>query len=189
MANADSPIGLRPIRMLGGGVYNGSGSLYHVAVGDANVIAPGDPVTITGEADTTGIPTVTRTTAGDTERITGVMIGITNGEGTVLQTSTLNTVTLTSQYILVEDNTQVVYEVQAAGTIAAGDIGATANLLIPAPTSDGKSGAEVGTVAGASTSQVQILRLVRRVDNALGLNANLEVIINLPTTANDTAGV
>ena len=189
MANADSPIGLRAIRMLGGMVYNGSGSLYHVAVTDADVIAPGDPVIITGEADTDGIPTVTRASAGHANRITGVMNSITNGEGTVLQTSPLNTVTLTSQYILVHDNPQIVYEAQASTTIVSGDIGATANLLIPASTTDGKSGAEVGAIAGASTSQVQILRLVRRVDNALGANANLEVIINLPTTANDTAGV
>lgn len=189
MANADSPIGLRPIRHMSGAPYNGGGSLYHVAVGDAAVIAPGDPVTVTGTADTTGIPTVTRSTAGATNRITGVMISITNGEGTVLQDSPLNTVTLTSQYILVEDNPNVVYEVQASTTIVAGDISETANLLIPASTSDGKSGAEVGAIAGLATSQVRILRLVRRVNNELGLNANLEVVINLPTTANDTVGV
>lgn len=189
MANADSPIGLRPIRHLSGAPYNGGGSLYSVAAADANVIAPGDPVIVTGTSDANGIPEVTRATAGATNRITGVMIGITNGEGTVLQNSTLSTAASTLQYILVEDNPNVVYECQASGTIAATDLSNTANLLIPASTVDGKSATEIGTVTGLATGQVRLLRLVRSPNNALGLNANVEVVINLPTTANDTAGV
>ena len=109
MANADNPIGLRPIRKLGGQVYSGSGSLYHVASGDSQVIASGDPVILTGTADTNGIPTVTRASAGATNRITGVMNAITNGEGTVLQDSPLNTVASTSQYILVHDDPIIVF--------------------------------------------------------------------------------
>lgn len=191
MANADSPKGLRPIRMLGSGVYNGSGSLYHVAVGDAQVIAPGDPVTITGTSDTLGIPTVTRSTAGATNRITGVMIGITNGEGTVLQESTLNTVTLTSQYILVEDNPNTVYEIQTDGAFAVTDVGSNADLSAAASPGDGISGFEVDSTSFGvgATKQLKVIRAVRVVDNEVGANAKLEVLINLPTWANDTVGV
>lgn len=191
MANADSPKGFRPIRMLGGGVYNGSGSLYHVAVGDAQVIAPGDPVIITGTSDTTGIPTVTRGSAGATNRITGFMIGITNGEGTVLQTSTLNTITLTSQYILVEDNPNVVFEGQVTAAFAVTDIGGNADMSAAASPGDGISGFEVDstTFGVGATKQLKVIRLVRRVDNEVGTNAKVEVFINLPTWANDVVGV
>ena len=191
MANADNPIGLRPIRKLGGQVYSGSGSLYHVASGDSQVIASGDPVILTGTADTNGIPTVTRASAGAANRITGVMNAITNGEGTVLQDSTLNTAASTSQYILVHDDPMIVFEAQMSSAFAVTDIGNNANLLAAASPADGKSGWEVNStgIAGTATLQVKIIRLVRRQDNEVGANANVEVLINLPTWANDTVGV
>tara|TARA_R110000772_G_C13153777_1_gene425275 strand:- start:126 stop:695 length:570 start_codon:yes stop_codon:yes gene_type:complete len=189
MANSDSPQGLRPIKYLSGAPYNGAGNVYHVASGDGTIINPGDPVVLTGTADTRGIPTVTKATAGATNRITGVMISMTNGESTVLQDSNISTTTATSQYILVEDNPDVVYDVQCSGTLAVTDIGETANLLIPVSTVDGKSQTEIGAFAGLATSQVRVLRLRDVENNEVGLNANVEVVINLPTTANDTAGV
>lgn len=189
MANSDSPQGLRPVKYLSGTNYTGAGNVYHVAAADSVVINPGDPVIVTGTSDTRGIPTVTKATAGATNRITGVMISLTNGEGTVLQDSNVSTTTLTSQYIFVEDNPDVVYNVQVAGTLVVGDISSTANLLIPVSTVDGKSQAEVGTVTGAVTGQVRILRLRNVENNEVGEFANVEVVINLPTTANDLAGV
>ncbi len=182
MANADSPIGLRAIRHRNGAPYSGSGSLYHVAVGDAQVIAPGDPVIVTGTADANGIPTVTRATAGSTNRITGVMISKTPGEGDLLQDTPLNTVTLTSQYILVEDNPDVVFEVQCDGAFAVTDISDNANLTSAAAVA-GKSQWEVDSTSFAvgATLQVRVLRIVRRLDNEVGVNASLEVMINLHT--------
>lgn len=197
MANVDNPFGLRPIRDANGAPYSGSGSLYHVAVGDAQVIAPGDPVIVTGTADTSGVPTVTRASAGSTNRITGVMLGITSGNalldgtGSITFDSTLNTVTLTSQFILVEDNPKTVYKVQTDGAFAITDISANANLVAAASPADGKSGWEVDSTSFAvgATLQVKVLRLVQVEDNEVGANAILEVFINLPTQANDIAGI
>ena len=176
---------------MSGAPYSGGGSLYHVASTDANVIAPGDPVIVTGTADTRGIPTVTRATAAATNRITGVMMSRIKGETTVLHDDTLNTTASTSQYILVEDNPNVVYEAQCSAGLAVGDISNTADLLIPASTTDGKSGAEVDSTsfAAGATGQVRVLRVVRRPNNDVGANANVEIVINLPTTANDRAGI
>ena len=194
MANADSPFGLRPLRKAGSAYVTGGGSLYHVAVTDAQVIAPGDPVTVTGEADAFGIPTVTRSTEGDGNRITGVNLGIANGEaqldgtGGINFDTTLNTVTLTSQYILVEDDLTVTYEAQFAGTLTTADISNNANLTAGAP-EQGKSTWEVGAVAAAATSQVKIIRLKRVVDNEVGEFSKIEILINLPTQVHDTAGV
>lgn len=191
MANSDSPQGLRPVKYLSGTNYTGAGNVYHVAVGDSVVINPGDPVIVTGTADTRGIPTVVKATAGATERITGVMISLTNGEGTVLQDSPVSTTPSTSQYIFVSDQVDVVYDVQVSGAFAVTDVSNTANLLIPVSTIDGKSQAEVNSAAMAAgtTGQVRILRLRDVVDNEIGANANVEVVINLPTTGNDLAGV
>lgn len=194
MANVDNAFGLRAIRNANGAVYNGSGSLYHVAVGDAQVIAPGDPVIVTGTADTNGIPTVTRASAGATNRITGVMLSLNQGKPTLdgvggfTQDSTQNTVTLTSQYILVEDNPQVTYVAQFAGTLAVTDISTTANLTAAASPADGKSGWEVGAGTGLATGQVRILRTQQTPNNEVGEFAVVEVMVNLPTQANDTVG-
>ncbi len=112
MANNDNPHGLTPVKYLSGAPYNGAGNVYNVAVGDSVVINPGDPVIVTGTSDTRGIPTVEKAPAGATNRITGVMISITNGEGTVLQDDPLSTIPSTNQYIFVEDNDDVVYTCQ-----------------------------------------------------------------------------
>ena len=190
MANANNPSGLRPVRHRNGAPYNGSGSLYHVASTDSQVIAPGDPVVVTGTSDANGIPTVTRATAGDGNLITGVMLGITNGESAtgVIFDSTLNTVASTSQYILVEDNPDVVFEAQFSGTLAVTDISNNANLSAAAPLA-GKSQWQVGAVSALATAQVKILRLVRRENNEVGEFSKIEVMINQHTQAEGTAGV
>lgn len=191
MANSDSPQGLRPVKYLSGTNYTGAGNVYHVASGDSVVINPGDPVIVKGTSDTRGIPDVSKATAGATNRITGVMISMTNGEGTVLQDSNVSTTASTSQYILVSDDPNVVYDVQVSGAFAVTDVSNTADLLIPVSTIDGKSQAEVNSSAMAvgATGQVRILRLRDVENNEVGTNANIEVVINLPTTANDIAGV
>ena len=196
MANADSPFGLRPVRKAGSAYVTGGGNLYHVAVGDAQVIAPGDPVTVTGTGDAFGIPDVTRSTDGATEEITGIMLGIANGEalldgtGGINFDTTLNTVTLTSQYILVEDDPSVTYEVQVDGDMAATDLQSTADLIAGAP-EQGKSTWEVDSTSFDTgvTGQVRILRVKRVVDNELGEFNVVEVLINLPTNIHNNAGV
>lgn len=188
MANSDNPRGLQPVRHRNGAPYNGAGSLYHVAAGDAQVIAPGDPVIVTGTADANGIPTVTRATAGATNYITGVMVGLTNGEGTLLRDDGLATTASTSQYILVADDPDIVFEAQCSASVAATDISGNADLVAAAANSLGVSQWEVDstTFGTGATLQVRVLRLVRREDNELGTNAKLEVAINLHSQRNTT---
>lgn len=183
MANVDNPHGLRPLRHRNGQPYNGAGNLYHVAVGDAQTIAPGDPVLVTGTADAFGIPDVAQATAGS--RITGVMIGRTNGKTTLLQDDTVNTQASTSQYILVADSPDLVFSAQVSASIAATDISANADLIADTTPDAGKSGFEVDSTSFAATAtlQVRVLRLRPDVDNELGTNAEVEVMINLHTNA------
>lgn len=188
MANNDSPFGLKPFRGANGQPYNGSGSLYHVASGDAQVIAAGDPVMVTGTADANGIPTVTRATAAGGNYMTGVMMSLANGEGTVLRDSGTATTASTSQYILVEDNPDVSFEIQCSASIAATDISNNADLVAAAANSLGISQFELDstTFNTTNTLQLRVLRLVPRGDNELGTNAKVEVKINLHSQRNLT---
>jgi hypothetical protein len=190
MANADAPIGLKPIRHKNGAPYNGSGSVYSVAVGNATALAPGDPVLVTGTADTAGIPGVGIATAGTTNRISGVVIGRTNGEGTLLQTDNIVLPALTAGYVLVEDDPDVVFEVQCSLSIAATDIGSNVNLVSAAASTLGVSQWELNNdYATTVGDQVRVLRLVNRVNNELGTNANVEVMINQHTQSANTVGI
>ena len=191
MANVDNPHGFRPVRSQGAGYYTGGGNVYAVAAGDSQVIAPGDPVVKTGTASAEGIPIVAQATAGTANAITGVMISRTNGDGTLLQDSTLNTVASTLQYILVEDNPSVVFEAQVTAAFAITDIGSNGNIVVGTSTLDGKSICEVNSTGFATTAahQVKVLRLVRAVDNIVGTNSRVEVLLNNHTEANSAAGI
>lgn len=191
MANSDNPLGGKPIRHKNGAPYSGSGSLYHVPVTNASELAPGDPVIVTGTADANGIPGVVLATAGATNRVTGFIIGRTNGEGTLLQSDAIALPTLTEGYLLVEDDPDVVFEMQMSAAFAVTDISNNANLLAGAASSLGKSGWEVNStgIATTATLQVKILRLVRRADNEVGANAKVEVMINQHTQNANSLGV
>ena len=190
MANSDNPYGLRAIRHRNGAPYNGGGSLYHKAAADTTPLAPGDPVVVTGTADTVGIPTITRATAGASNAITGVVIGRTNGEGTLLQDDTLNSPASTADYLLIEDNPDVVFSIQVSGALAATDISNNVDLLAGAAT-EGKSAFEADstTFGTGATKQLKALRLVRNPENELDTNGKIEVMINNHTQSSGTTGV
>ena len=190
MANSDNALGGRPIRHKNGAPYTGSGSLYHVDAVHAGIIAPGDPVSVTPIGDFRGIPSVDIANAGAANLITGFVIGRTNGEGTLLHDDSRELPALTEGYLLVEDNPDVVFEMQMSGALIAADISHTANLLSGVAVL-GKSKWQVnsGSIGLGATDQLKILRLVRRVDNEMGDNAKVEVMINQHTQTAGTAGV
>lgn len=187
MANTDNPFGFRAIRHRNGAPYCGNASLYHVAGTDAQTLAPGDPVKLTGTADTHGIPTVTRAAAGD--RLVGVFMGRTPGEGDLIFDDPLNTRPSTVNYILVIDDPDVVFEVQADGAIAAADIGLNADFVAADPI-EGRSHFELDASTAAATVSLplKIIRLVRREDNELGAFAKVEVMINKHAYGHATTG-
>lgn len=186
MANSDSPQGLVPVRDKNGKPYNGAGNLYHVAVGDAQVIAAGDPVLVTGTSDANGIPTVTRATAGATNYSTGVMMGLTNGEGTLTRDDGLVTTTLTSQYILVCDDPDVVFEAQCNVGFAVTDMSANADFVAAAANTLGTSQFEVDSTSFGvgNTKQLKVIGLSRKVNNEVGTNAKILVMFNLHSQRN-----
>jgi len=204
MANIDAPFGLRPLRHRNGAPYNGAVNPYYIA-SDVAALFIGDPVVKTGESNTAAItvpggghfpigtlPEVTKATAGDGNAITGVIVGFAAlPDNLSLKHNTANT----ERVAFVCDDPDVVFEIQADGTIAAAQVGLNAVLIYTNAGSaiTGYSGAELDTTidvpAADASNQLTIQRVVNREDNAAGANARVEVKINNHTESNATLGL
>ena len=200
MANSNKPMGLSPHSYLSGAKWTGQATMYVVLSGDSNAYAIGDPVVLGGTGDAAGVASVVLATAGTGNNITGAIVGLgattyggdvgsTNQFGAVLipASATVNT------YVLVADDPELLFEVQEGGAgtaLATTDIGTNINLL---------SGSNNGYVSGwllnnnskatTNTFQMQLMRLVQRVDNTFGANAKWLARINTHSFKAGTTGV
>jgi hypothetical protein len=193
MANTDSPIGLVPIRNKNGKPWNGSFNKYYVPSTYATALFIGDPVVITGTSNTSGyrdnppgtLPEINKATAAGGNYISGVIVGFDNNPDDL---STVYNKASTERMVYVVDDPDIVFMIQedSAGTaLAATSVGLNADLVYThsGSTASGKSGAELdrSTANTTNTLQLKILRLLNRVDNAIGDSAMWEVMINLHT--------
>lgn len=179
MANANVPSGLRPVHA-NGRPYSGGGNRYFLPTSETNNLYIGDSVIIAGSADASGVPTITKATAGSGNRITGAIIGF---EPTPRIIADGYRAASTAAYAIVTDDPQQTYELQIS-TIAATDVGANVNLA--ASTSGNRLTQSVAYADGASigtggTKQLRILGLAQRADNEIGAFAKVLVRINTPT--------
>lgn len=142
MPSQDRKHGLRPVKYLSGVPYNGSVRRFKK---EASVIlAVGDPVVLTGTAETnTGIALVTRAqgTEGTPGTITGIVVGIDPIRSDLSKTYLA---AADSGYILVADDPNLLHSVQADGTLAVTTIGEFCDLLV----------ADADTTTGLSTTQL-----------------------------------
>lgn len=197
MANSNSPFGLRPIRHLNGNAFNDQVKKYYVPATDANNMFKGDPVVLAGSADTAGVPTVQLATAGATNKITGVIVGVLVAEGRTGDDVNLNTTyrpASTAAYVLVAEDPDVIFEVQFddSAALAAANVGLNFNLVAgTGNTTNGVSGweAETSTAGTGNTLQVHLLRLIEADDNEFGNYAKGEVLINLHSYTRPITGV
>lgn len=194
MANVDAPFGLRPVRHKGGAPYNGAAQHYYVPASDATAIFIGDPVVIVGDSndnEINGFPPgslseVTRATVGDANAITGVCVGVqaATRDSKPFREASVETV------ILVADDPDLIFEIQADGSVTADTIGLNAVLIAAQAGSQitGLSGIELDTTSDApaadASNQLFIHGLSRHVDNDLAsANPKLDVsIINHTNT-------
>lgn len=180
MANVDNPRGLAPVSTLSGAPWNGKTRRYKK---EASVIlAPGDPVVLTGSAEaTTGIPLITRATGseGTPTTITGVVVAI---EPNLSDLSKKHMAAADTGYVLVCDDPDVLFEVQDdadSDTFAVTDVGQGGDLVVGnANTTLGHSIVELDTSTIGSDAQVRIMGKVQREDVEVGANAKLLVKIN-----------
>lgn len=216
MANTDSRGGLKPLRHKSGAPYNGASTPYWKDGSVATAIFIGDCVTKQGGSNTALInavgagsfqiqtlPEVRRTTPGDVntnnERITGVVVGFATTGTDDPRSANVHSPASTEAVVLVADDPDLVFEVQADNAISNAESTLNA-ILIDAHNGDtntGLSGTEID--GGSSTSpaadasfQLRILRAVNREDNdPVLIHAKYEVVINVHTEmqAGDTNAI
>ena len=115
MANVNRPNGLKPVSYLNGAPYNGQARLYSVGTGESALYV-GDPVTLSGTADTTGIAGVSIGVAGSA--IIGVVVGVVVAQAGVSLVGSSIDLTVryqpasTAGYVMVADDPNLLFEIQ-----------------------------------------------------------------------------
>lgn len=192
MANANNPLGIRPISQ-NGTTWSGQGQLVAFPASQASNIFIGDPLVALGGTDAFGVPMVGLATAGANNPVLGTMLGISNGPAgsgaTVLQNFPVyRQGGLLNYGLIINDPDQyyVVQEDSVGGAISAALAGyANANLVAGAgSTITGYSGWQMQSssvaAAGNPTYQLKIMGLLRGPDNAVGQFADWVVTLNNP---------
>lgn len=187
MANVNAPFGLRPLRERDGSPYSGAGNTYFVPDTDNTALFIGDPVILAGssgnaQAGPESYPTVTRATAGATNRITGVVVGF---QPTPALTPYGYRPASTAMNVIVADDPLIEYVIQAdADGVAAAQVGLNANLTAGSGSTATKRSGFIldGTTPDVdATYQLRILGLEQQINNEFGAYADVLVRINLPT--------
>ena len=187
MANVDAANGFTPLRHLTGGVIRPNE--YPIASAYAANIAAGDLVTLHTDG------TVIRGTTG------GVALGVFYGveyiatDGSVKFKKVWDNGTVTNASAnakaYVYDDPNITYRIQCNGTFAAANVGELANVTIGTYNGTyGHSTDELAISTLAATAKVlRVLRLIDYPNNAVGADADVEVVINLSLYGTQNSGV
>lgn len=179
MANVDNPYGFWPTRHISGAPYNGQANRYALLAADGTATFVGDLVKIEGTATDDGVPSVEQATAGATN-IAGPVIGF-EVDPTNLQL--LYRLATTLRYALVCDDPWMLCRAQEdsdGGALTITEVGENADIIVAAGnTTTGISAMEIdSSTHTANTANVRIIRLYPVSNNAVGTNAQWEVLIN-----------
>jgi len=199
MAYADASFGFIPVRHKNGAPYNGSVTAYWVDSSDATALYIGDPVILDGTANTAEIkragggvfppgtlPGVTRATAGATNLVTGVVMGVMASTNDSITYSAAST----EDVVWVADDPDLVFEVQADASFAIANVGLASNILFTHAGSaiTGRSGAEIDATAAAdATYQAVVLGFTNDPKNEAAAAGN-RVLIQWALHTQVTAG-
>lgn len=167
MANVNRPFGFKPVKKLDGSAWTGAVHTYVVLGADTSDYYIGDLVMPGGSADAHGIPSAIKYIAGgngDTAPL-GAIVGVlpvapitTSREGTPLslEDKRLTGSITTDRYILVVDDVDVVYEVQADSTgLSRNSVGSNVDVTVAAPGNANQRSATV--LLGTSDADTETL--------------------------------
>lgn len=196
MANADRPLGLVPVRHLNGHPWNGKTRPYYITATDTTALYIGDPVIIVGDSNDSEVTViggkfqpgalseVTRATAGDGNRITGVVTGV----RPATRDSTIYREASTARVLDVCDDPGVIFQIQddASGSLTTDTTGLNANVVAgTGSTVTGRSAFELdgSNPAADASNQLLILGLANLEEDNVATSGNAvwEVLINLHT--------
>jgi hypothetical protein len=203
MTNSNTPYGLVPVK--NSPFVEIPKNYYYIPSSYGTALFIGDPVIKTGTSNTANVlgdarpfaagslPEINKATAGDANKITGVIIGFLANP---LNLNIAYNPASTERVAIVADNPLQEFQIQeeTAGTaLAVTAVGLNANVVFAesGSTVTGLSGVELDTSTPATdaTFQLKILRLVDAPDNAIGQHAKWRVKINNHTEANVTSGI
>lgn len=194
MANIDAPFGLKPIRYASGAPYNGAVNKYVTVTGDGTALFIGDPVVKTTGANTARVTsgtevheigtlmTVTKATAGDGNMITGVVVGF---EANPDAPNLVSRSASTERVVLVADDPNLLFEIQADGIVGAASVGLNAVLIYTnsGSTATNQSGAELDTSSDApaadASNQLLIVGLGKEAGRNDAASANVVVVVRI----------
>jgi hypothetical protein len=209
MANVSRVNGFRPVKHLNGSPYNGQANIYEVPAGEAIPVFIGDLVMLSDSAATAGYPAVesvstatTAVTGNAAVAVVGAVVGIFNTKVDVDGKMTTGSVSLdipiyrpasTKQFVLVADAPDLVFEAEAAASVALTDVGMNADISSAAQTAgggNGTSGQGVSTTAPGTvaTRPLQIVGISKRVDNE-SASAYNKVLVRINTHQYGAAGL
>lgn len=170
MANQDAPFGFGSITRTGS-EFIGTFNKYSIPSSDATIMAVGDPVKGAGSANTEGVQTVTRASAGDA--VLGYIVGfefLTRDQEDLpnLKPASIET------FVFVADDPGariVVQEDSDGGALTAASVGLNVNFVVTDANSvTGRSQVQLdsSTAAGTNTLPLKILELYQVEDNEIG---------------------
>lgn len=168
MANTSKIVGFRPVKHGTGAPYNGQANIYTFLAADGTAAYVGDPVKLSGTADSAygDRPSVTLAAAGDA--IVGVIIGFLPNYSDLNITGQSRAAS-TLRYALVADQPDLIFEVETSnGTPGIVDIGLNINHAVGTPNSaTARSGATVDMATKATTAALtfKLVGFVPRDDN------------------------
>lgn len=199
MANVNRPQGLKPVKSLLSGDWDGRGNVYHIISTDAtSSYYSGDVVSLSGTGDANGVPGISKYIANAAAAGAGVNgagpVGVIVAVGINATGPWINPTDLTVRsapqiktrdyYALVVDDPFVIFEVQEGGSgtaLAATAIGLNCNLtIVPAQSTGYESATILDNASEVATIglDVRLMGLSRVSDNAFGFNAKWLVMLN-----------
>lgn len=175
MANSDIPRGAIPVKHRSGARFAGGGSLFYIPSGYNQAVFRGDPIIhITDSSDANGVPVCNLATAGDSQYISGFVLGTVAGGDPavpVLWDDSQYHKAATAGYVLVCADPEVLFEIQEdgdGGAMGVGAVGRNTNLVAgTGSTATGYSGWELNSsdLATSNARQMRIVEAVARADN------------------------
>jgi hypothetical protein len=188
MANADTPYGFRPINK-DGSPWSGSLQKVYYAGDTSTTLYPGDPVKLSGTADSNGVPAVVRAdAAGPVWGVVSEVAGDSNGDLLRDTTRYLSTTAGYANIVRAQPGQYFVAQEDSVGqNLAAVDVGQFAAFVFGTPSTSHPiiSAAEIDSSSVDSTTAgaMRIIGLKQSVDNAIGTNAEWIVEFVDPTPA------
>jgi len=188
MANATGIYGLKPVRHIDGSPWNGSVQKCYISASYATALFVGDPVLFSptlAEKESTGkYPTINKSAGTAGTLVRGVIVGF---EPNPDDLTKLYNPASTEGYAYVCMDQDVIYSIRGdgGGTLTSVVPGQNAVMIADSSgsTTTGLSGMALdeGTTTAPNTTQnftLHILAIANKEDNALGDNAEYEVLLN-----------